>query len=124
MHSVDILFVYEEKNWDLMPHIVAEPCVACRHTNCVAVCPVNCFHKGPNFLVIDPEKCIDCRMCVPECPVNAIYEEDELPEQWQEYVELNRRFSAEWPIISGQIEPLPEAASFRDVAEKRHLLEE
>lgn len=107
-----------------MPHIVAEPCIACRHTNCVAVCPVNCFHQGPNFLVIDPEKCIDCRMCVPECPVHAIYEEEELPDEWQEYIELNRTLSARWPSITSQTEPLPTAESHRDLLPKRALLEE
>ena len=64
-----------------MTHIVAEPCINCKFTDCVAVCPVDCFHEGTNFLVIDPEVCIDCGLCIPECPVQAIFTEDELPDE-------------------------------------------
>jgi NAD-dependent dihydropyrimidine dehydrogenase PreA subunit len=59
-----------------MPFVVTENCIKCKHTDCVEVCPVDCFHEGPNFLVIDPDECIDCTLCEPECPVNAIFPED------------------------------------------------
>jgi len=84
---------------------------------------VNCFHEGPNFLVIDPEKCIDCALCVYECPVKAIFEEEDVPEPWVNYIELNRRLSTTWPIITVQKPPFPSAEEFRNVAIKRHLLD-
>ena len=106
-----------------MAHIVAEPCIKCKYTDCVAVCPVDCFHEGVNFLVIDPETCIDCGLCVPECPTKAIFPEDELPEKWSEYVEINEKYTAEWPVIDAQKDPLPEAEEFKDVEDKRQLLD-
>jgi ferredoxin len=84
----------------------------------VSVCPVNCFHEGPNFLAIDPETCIDCALCVYECPVKAIFEEDDIPEQWVNYVELNRTPGR--PVIAKQSR-LFRLPRFRDV-QKRHLL--
>jgi ferredoxin len=61
-----------------MPFVVTDNCIKCKYTDCVEVCPVDCFHEGPNFLVIDPDECIDCTLCEPECPVNAIYPEDDV----------------------------------------------
>lgn len=107
-----------------MTHVVAEPCIDCKHTDCVEVCPVDCFHEGANFLAIDPDECIDCGACVPECPVEAIFPEDELPEQWSEYVELNERLSKEWPVISAKKDSLPDADHWGEVAEKRERLSE
>ena len=107
-----------------MTFVVAEPCIKCKHTDCVTVCPVDAFREGANFLVIDPEVCIDCDLCVPECPVDAISSEDDLPEQWGEYLELNARLAAEWPEITQQKDPLPEAAEFKDVKDKRAMLDE
>jgi len=92
-----------------MAHIVAEPCINCKYTDCVAVCPVDCFHEGVNMLVIDPEVCIDCGLCPPECPVSAIYAEEDLPEKWNNFVEINARYAPEWPVIDAQKEPLPTA---------------
>ena len=106
-----------------MPHVVCEPCINCKHTNCVSVCPVNCFHQGPNFLAIDPEKCIDCALCVYECPVKAILEEEDVPEHWVEYIGLNANLSKVWPVITQQKPPLATAEEFRDVEIKRHLLD-
>jgi len=106
-----------------MTHIVGEPCIACKFTDCVSVCPVDCFHEGVNFLVIDPEVCIDCGLCVPECPVQAIVPEDELPDNWAEYLELNAKLSAEWPVIDTQKDPLPTAEEYREVKGKRDLLD-
>jgi ferredoxin len=84
---------------------------------------VNCFHQGPNFLAIDPEKCIDCALCVYECPVKAIFEEEDVPAHWVEYIDLNSTLSQSWPVITSQKPPLPTAEEFRDVAVKRHLLD-
>ncbi len=102
-----------------MTYIVGESCVKCKYTDCVTVCPVDAFREGANFLAIDPEVCIDCDLCVPECPVDAISSEDDLPEQWSEYLELNARLAAIWPEITQQKDPLPEAEEFKDVKDKR-----
>jgi ferredoxin len=107
-----------------MTYVVTEPCIECKYTDCVDVCPVDCFHQGDNFLVIDPEECIDCGACEPECPTSAIFAEDDVPEKWSEYVEINARFSAEWPTISTKQEALPRAEEYKDVDEKRDKLKE
>ncbi len=108
-----------------MAYVVAEPCINCKFTDCVDVCPVDCFYEGKNFLVIHPEDCIDCGACEPECPVEAIFEEDELPDKWNEYVELNAKYAEEWPNITGKKDALPTAEEYREVEEKRDaLLEE
>jgi ferredoxin len=107
-----------------MAYIVAEPCINCKYTDCVAVCPVDCFYEGENMLVIHPDECIDCGACEPECPVNAIFEEDDLPEKWKDYVELNEKFSTEWKNITEQKPSLPTAEEFKDVESKRALLKE
>jgi ferredoxin len=73
-----------------MPFVVVENCIRCKYTDCVEVCPVDCFHEGPNFLVIDPDECIDCGACEPECPVTAIFPEEDVPVQLKQYVQLNR----------------------------------
>jgi len=106
-----------------MPHIVAEPCIKCKYTDCVAVCPVDCFHEGANFLAIDPEVCIDCGLCIPECPTKAIFAEEDLPEKWSEYVEINARYAKEWPVIDAKKDPLPEADQFKDVENKKGMLD-
>ncbi len=107
-----------------MAYIVAEPCIKCKYTDCVTVCPVDCFYEGENMLVINPDECIDCGACEPECPVNAIFEEDDLPDKWKEYVELNERLAGSWPNITEQKEPLDTADEFKDVERKRELLSE
>ncbi len=107
-----------------MTYVVAEPCVKCKYTDCVAVCPVAAFRQGPNFLVIDPDVCIDCDLCVPECPVEAIFAEDDVPEKWSEYTELNARLAKQWPEITEKQDPLPTAEEFKGVASKRALLDE
>jgi ferredoxin len=107
-----------------MTFVVTEQCIRCKYTDCVDVCPVDCFYEGPNFLVIDPEECIDCALCEPECPVNAIYSEDDLPEQYHEYIDLNKRLATQWPNIT-EIKAAPEDADeWVDKPDKRKLLEE
>lgn len=79
-----------------MTFVVTENCIKCKYQDCVEVCPVDCFYEGPNFLVINPDECIDCALCEPECPANAIFSEDELPEGQEAFLELNAELSEEW----------------------------
>ncbi len=106
-----------------MPHVVTESCIKCKHTDCVDVCPVDCFREGPNFLAIDPDECIDCAVCIPECPVNAIYAEEDVPEDQRNFIALNAELAREWPAITDRKEALPDAEEWKDVKEKLHLLE-
>ena len=92
-----------------MTFVVTENCIKCKYTDCVEVCPVDCFHEGPNFLVIDPDECIDCSLCEPECPANAIFAEDDLPDDQQHFLELNAELSRDWPVLTEKKEPLPDA---------------
>jgi len=82
-----------------MTFVVGSPCVGCKDTQCVNVCPVDCFYEGPNMLVINPDECIDCGLCEPECPVNAIWSEDELPSEEIPFLELNARLSETYDNI-------------------------
>lgn len=102
-----------------MTYIVAEPCIKCKYTDCVDVCPVDCFKEGENTLVIDPDECIDCAACVPECPTEAIFSEDDLPEKWADYLEYNEKMAKIWPDISAKKDPLPDADEWKAVEEKR-----
>jgi ferredoxin len=107
-----------------MTFVVTESCIRCKFTDCVEVCPVDCFYEGPNFLAINPQECIDCGLCEPECPVKAIFSEDDLPDDQRDFLEINERLSAVWPNIT-QKKPAPaDANDWTTVKEKRHLLEE
>ncbi|MBT8132180.1 MAG: ferredoxin family protein [Gammaproteobacteria bacterium] len=106
-----------------MTFVVTESCIKCKYTDCVEVCPVDCFHEGPNFLVIDPEECIDCTLCEPECPVEAIYSEDELPDGQEKFLELNAELSQSWPVITEQKDAPEDAADWDKVEEKLKFLE-
>ncbi|MGB0956422.1 MAG: ferredoxin FdxA [Panacagrimonas sp.] len=106
-----------------MTFVVTEQCIKCKHTDCVEVCPVDCFHEGPNFLVIDPEECIDCTLCEPECPVDAIYAEDDLPEDQAEFIELNAELSRSWPVLTEKKDSPPDAAQWEGKPGKRAMLE-
>ncbi len=81
-----------------MAYVVADPCVKCKYTDCVAVCPVDCFYEGKNSLAINPDECIDCGACEPECPTTAIFEEGDLPDKWAPYIEINA-------VVSGAKDP-------------------
>jgi ferredoxin len=92
--------IYKKTGNIKMTFVVTEECIKCKLTDCVEVCPVDCFHEGPNMLVIDPDECIDCTLCEPECPVEAILSEDDVPENMQGFIELNAELSREWPVIN------------------------
>lgn len=106
-----------------MTYVVVENCIKCKHTDCVDVCPVDCFHEGPNFLVIDPEECIDCTLCEPECPVEAIFAEDDLPPDQEAFLQLNAELSLVWPVINVSKDPLPDAEEWDGVEGKLKYLE-
>lgn len=91
-----------------MAYIVTEPCLEKKYTDCVVVCPVDCFHEDKEMLVIDPNVCIDCGACVSECPVQAIYPEADVPEKWKEYIKLNAERAPQLPVITKKQEPLAE----------------
>ena len=105
-----------------MTFVVSESCIKCKYTDCVEVCPVDCFHEGPNMLVIDPDECIDCTLCEPECPVNAICSEDDLPAEQQHFLALNAELSKAWPVINEVKDPPADADEWKDVKGKlEHL---
>lgn len=108
-----------------MTHVVTENCIKCKHTDCVEVCPVDCFYEGPNFLAINPDECIDCGVCIAECPVNAIVQDDDKTvENMQFWVDLNTRLSKKWPSITKRKAALPDAEEWKDKPNKLDLLEE
>ena len=92
-----------------MTFVVTENCIKCKYTDCVEVCPVDCFHEGPNCLVIDPEECIDCTLCEPECPAEAIFAEDDVPESQRAFTALNAELAQSWPVINRKKDPPPDA---------------
>ena len=106
-----------------MAYVVTESCVNCRYTDCVDVCPVDCFKMGPNFLVIDPVECIDCAVCVPECPVNAIYAEEDVPDDQRQYIEINRDLAQTWSVITKSIAALPDADAWAEKLPKTQYLD-
>ncbi len=108
-----------------MTFVVTDNCIQCKYTDCVEVCPVDCFYEGPNFLVIDPDECIDCALCEPECPAEAIFEEDDLPEGQEMFLQLNAELSQKWSDnnITEMKEPLPDAKKWDGVKNKLEKLE-
>lgn len=106
-----------------MTHVVTESCIRCKYTDCVDVCPVDCFREGPNFLTIDPDECIDCAVCIPECPVNAIYAEEDVPAEQRKFIALNAELAKHWPSITRMKAHPADADEWKDVKEKMQYLE-
>ena len=106
-----------------MTYVVTESCIKCKYTDCVDVCPVDCFKEGPNMLVIDPDECIDCAVCIPECPVEAIYAEEDLPEDQKTFTAINAELAKLWPTITDAKTPPEDVDEWKDVKEKAKLLE-
>ncbi|HQQ36307.1 MAG: ferredoxin family protein [Rhodocyclales bacterium] len=106
-----------------MTYVVTEACIKCKYTDCVDVCPVDCFHEGANFLVIDPEECIDCTLCVAECPAEAIFAEDDVPAEQAQLVQLNAELAKIWPVIMQRKAPPADADEWLKVPGKLSMLE-
>ena len=106
-----------------MTFVVTENCIKCKYTDCVDVCPVDCFREGPNFLAIDPNECIDCAVCVPECPANAIFADDDVPSDQQAFVAINADLSQQWPAITKRKAALPDADDWNGKSDKLPFLE-
>ncbi|MEJ2361695.1 MAG: ferredoxin family protein [Gammaproteobacteria bacterium] len=106
-----------------MTYVVTDNCIRCKYTDCVEVCPVDCFHEGPNFLVIDPDECIDCTLCEPECPAEAIFAEDDVPDGMQNFTELNAELAKKWPVITEMKDPPADAKEWDGVKDKLQYLE-
>ena len=106
-----------------MTYVVVESCIKCKYTDCVDVCPVDCFREGPNMLVIDPDECIDCTLCVAECPVEAIFADDDVPVDQRDFIGLNAELAKEWPGITEKKDGPPDADDWQDKPNKRELLE-
>lgn len=105
-----------------MAYVVTDACVRCKFTDCVATCPADCFHEGENMLVIDPAECIDCGACVPACPVEAIYAEDDVPDDMKDYVQINADYATKWPLITSQKDPMDESEEYRNVTGKQGMI--
>ncbi len=106
-----------------MTFVVTENCIKCKYQDCVEVCPVDCFYAGPNFLVIHPDECIDCALCEPECPANAIFSEDEVPKGQEVFIALNAELADKWPNITQIGERPADAAEWDGKPNKLALLE-
>ena len=106
-----------------MTYVVTESCIRCKYTDCVDVCPVDCFHEEPNFLAIDPDECIDCTLCVAECPAEAIFAEDDVPENQRAFIAINAELAKRWPTIIERKEAPADADAWKSVMPKAHLLE-
>ena len=112
------------QNNNLMTYVITENCIKCKYTDCVEVCPVDCFHEGPNFLVINPDECIDCSLCVPECPIDAIISDEDITDENRQFLELNERLSKKWPVLT-EFKPAPDdAKEWENKDNKIRFLEE
>ncbi|WDM85387.1 ferredoxin family protein [Ehrlichia sp. JZT12] len=122
-----------------MTHFITDRCIRCKYTDCVEVCPVDCFYEGKNMLVIDPDQCIDCGVCVPECPVDAIVADDSIKnileccddsilnveqKNLKKFYEINRKFSKQWNNITSIKSPLSEAESYKYKKDKSIYFDE
>lgn len=106
-----------------MTYVVTEPCIRCKYTDCVDVCPVDCFREGPNMLTIDPDECIDCAVCIPECPANAIFAEEDLPADQLPYIKINADLTPKFKSITKRKGALPEADEWNGKEDKLQYLE-
>ena len=106
-----------------MAFVVTENCIKCKYTDCVSVCPADAFFEGPNFLAISPVDCIDCGLCVPECDAQAIFQEDELPEDQKIFIEVNAELAEIWPVQTEVKAPMDEAEKWNGVSDKLAMLE-
>lgn len=106
-----------------MTFVVIDQCIKCKYTDCVEVCPVDCFHEGPNMLVINPDECIDCNLCVPECPVEAIFPEDEIPKGQEQFLQINAELAEKWPVLSVAKDAPADADDWKDVPGKIQYLD-
>lgn len=106
-----------------MTYVVTESCIKCKYTDCVDVCPVDAFREGKNMLVIDPDECIDCAVCVPECPVNAIYAEEDVAADQRDFIAENATLAKRWPVIARLKRAPPDADHWARVHDKRALLD-
>jgi len=106
-----------------MTYVVTEACIKCKYTDCVDVCPVDCFREGADMLVIDPDECIDCSLCVAECPVNAIFPEGDVPADQFDFVQRNAELAKVWPPIIEKKDAPADADEWSKVKDKRGLLE-
>jgi ferredoxin len=95
-----------------MTYVVTDSCIQCRHTECVEICPADAFHLGPNFIVINPHVCVDCGLCVPECPEEAIYPENRLDDSQRGFIALNAELCKCWPVIVQELGPLDDHAAW------------
>ncbi|MBI5447610.1 MAG: ferredoxin family protein [Gammaproteobacteria bacterium] len=107
-----------------MTFVVTEDCIKCKYTDCVEVCPVDCFYEGPTMLVINPNECIDCALCESECPVDAICSEDDVPEDMKIFIDLNANFSKEWPNLTHKKPAPADADDWKGKPNKRVYVEE
>lgn len=103
-----------------MTFVVTDVCIMCKYTDCVEVCPVDCFYEGENTLVIHPDECIDCGVCEPECPIEAILPDTD--SRAEKFLEMNREYAGKWPVITRSKSPLPEAEKYKTVKDKMKLL--
>lgn len=106
-----------------MTHVVTDNCIKCKYTDCVDVCPVDCFKEGPNFLIIDPDECIDCAVCVPECPAEAIFAEEDLPENQMHFIKINEELCDSYTTITRSKEPMEDADEWNGKEDKLQFLE-
>jgi ferredoxin len=98
-----------------MTYVVTEACIKCKYTDCVEVCPVDCFYEGENMLVINPDECIDCGVCEPECPIEAIKSDADVTIKW---LKINQAYSEKWPGISVKKDPLPDHDKYKNMEDK------
>ena len=107
-----------------MTFVITENCIKCKYTDCVEVCPVDCFYEGPNFLTINPDECIDCALCEPECPAKAIFSEEDVPDSQKHFIEINARLSKKFPNLTHRKQPMPDSEKWDGVPDKLKYLEE